>query len=88
MTLLIDMDPELAFERVRKRAAEDGLDLPPDRYEKENLDWHRQLRQNFLDIAKNEADRFVVIDGDKSANDLETAIWSAVEGRFASEFEN
>lgn len=88
MTLLIDMDPELAFERVRKRAAEDGLDLPPDRYEKENLDWHRQLRKNFLDIAKRDADRFVVIDGDKSANDLETAIWAAVENRFASELEN
>lgn len=87
MTILIDMDPERAFERVRKRAAEDGLDLPPDRYEKENLNWHRQLRQNFLDIAARETDRFVVIDGDKSANDLETAIWEAVENRFADEFE-
>lgn len=87
MTILIDMDPELAFERVRKRAAEDGLDLPPDRYEKENLDWHRQLRQNFLDIAKREHERFVVIDGDKSANDLETAIWEAVKNRYASELD-
>lgn len=82
LTILIDMDPELAFERVRKRAEEDGLNLPPDRYEKENIEWHRHLRRNFLDIARANQDRFVIIDGDQSANDMEQDIWQRVQERF------
>jgi len=83
LTILIDMDPELAFERVRKRAAEDGLNLPPDRYEKENIEWHRRLRRNFLDISRANPERFVVVDGTLSVGDMESAIWSKVSERFS-----
>ena len=83
LTILIDMDPELAFERVRKRASADGLNLPPYRYEKENLDWHRRLRRNFLDISRANPDRFVVVDGNQTANAMESAIWDRVKERFA-----
>jgi len=82
LTILIDMDPELAFERVHKRSAEDGLNLPPDRYEKEDLEWHRRLRRNFLDIARANPDRFIVVDGNVTANQMETDIWKQVQDRF------
>lgn len=82
LTILIDMDPEQAFERVRKRAEEDGLNLPPDRYEKENIEWHRHLRRNFLDIARAHSDRFIVVDGAQTADDMEQDIWTKVQDRF------
>jgi len=82
LTILIDMDPELAFERVRSRAATDGLNLPPDRYEKENIEWHRRLRRNFLEISRANEDRFVVVDGTQSVNSMESDIWSKVNARF------
>jgi dTMP kinase len=82
LTIVLDMDPEQAFRRVEQRAVEDGLQLTGDRFEKEELEWHQRLRQNFLDIAANNPDRCVVIPAQKSEDELEAAIWSVVSERF------
>jgi len=80
LTLMLDMDPEAAFERVAQRALEEGGTA--DRFEKEDLDWHRRLRDAFLDIAQKNPERCVVIDADRGEDDLEEAIWATVTGRF------
>jgi dTMP kinase len=82
LTIILDMDPNTAFRRVEQRAVEDGLQVTGDRFEKEDLDWHRRLRQNFLDIARNNEDRCVVIPAEQGEDDLEKAIWSVVSNRF------
>ena len=82
LTIVLDMDPETAFQRVEQRTIEDGLQLTGDRFEKEELDWHRRLRQNFLDIAKNNPDRCVVISAEQGEEALEKAIWSVVSEHF------
>lgn len=82
LTIVLDMDPALAFRRVEQRAVEDGLQLTGDRFEKEELEWHQRLRQNFLDIARANADRCVVIAADVPEEALESAIWQAVSSRF------
>lgn len=83
LTILLDMAPERAFERVAMRAAEAGLPVDADRFEKEDLDWHRRLRGAFLDIAKTHPERYVVIDADQSEDALEEAIWAAVVAKFS-----
>lgn len=82
LTIVLDMDPEIAFQRVEQRAVEDGLQLTGDRFEKEELDWHQRLRQNFLDIARANPDRCVVISAEQSEDHLEAAIWEAFSARF------
>ncbi|WP_029039920.1 dTMP kinase [Cucumibacter marinus] len=82
LTVLLDMDPKIAFERVAMRAEEDGLMVPPDRFEKETLDWHRKLRDGFLSIAKNNPDRCIVLDANRDEDALEDAIWEVVVKRF------
>ncbi len=82
LTIVLDMDPEAAFQRVAQRALEDGLALTGDRFEKEELDWHKRLRDAFLAIAKANPDRCVVISADQSEDELEAAIWQAVTRRF------
>ena len=57
-------------------------DAPADRFEKEELDWHQRLRENFLDIARNNADRCVVISAEQDEEALEAAIWEVVSSRF------
>lgn len=84
LTLLLDMDPEKAFERVHKRASEDGIPAVADRFEKEDLDWHRRLRQGFLQIARDNPSRCVVISAEQDEADLADAIWKAVLDRFPS----
>ena len=82
MTIILDMDPEIAFKRVAQRAVEDGIPGDADRFEKEDLDWHRRLREAFLEIARNNVERCVVIDADRGEDELEEAIWKAVSNRF------
>lgn len=82
LTIVLDMDPEAAFRRVEQRTLEDGLQLTGDRFEKEELEWHKLLRSNFLDIARNNPDRCVVLPADEGEDALEAAIWSLVTTRF------
>jgi len=82
MTVILDMDPAIACKRVAQRAVEDGIPGDADRFEKEDLDWHRRLREAFLEIARNNVERCVVIDADRGEDELEEAIWKAVTSRF------
>jgi dTMP kinase len=82
LTFVLDMDPTVAFRRVEQRAIEDGLQLTGDRFEKEEIEWHKRLRQNFLDIARTNSERCVLLSAEQDEESLATAIWSVVSDRF------
>lgn len=82
LTIVLDMDPDMAFRRVADRAKEDGVPAVPDRFERESLDWHRRLRDGFLTIATRNPDRCVVISAEGGENDIEREIWQAISKRF------
>ena len=82
LTLVLDMDPAVAFERVAQRVLDDGTPATADRFEKEDLDWHRRLRDAFLEIATANPARCVVVDANRSEDELESEIWKAVVARF------
>ena len=56
LTFLLDLSPEEGFKRISTREKE-GFD----RFENEKIDFHRQVRQAFLDNAKAEPQRIIVI---------------------------
>ncbi len=82
LTLVMDMDPALAFQRVEQRAIEHGIPAATDRFEKENLAWHQNLRRAFLEIAENNPDRCVVVAADMDENLVAEEIWKIVQQRF------
>lgn len=77
LTIILDVDPE---EGLRRATARRG-DETADRYEKETLDVHRRRRKAFLDIAKAEPDRCVVIDATQSPKKVSKQIASIVADR-------
>ena len=83
LTIIMDMDPEIAFDRVEQRALETGIPVASDRFERENLDWHRQLRQAFLDIARDNPERCFIIPANRSEREVTEQIWSIVQDRFS-----
>jgi len=85
LTIVLDMDPEVAFRRVETRALEEALAATGDRFEKEDLVWHRRLRDNFLAIARANPERCVVVSADQTESELEENIWQVVSGRFADQ---
>lgn len=82
LTIILDMDPDLAFERVRQRALDDGMPALADRFEKEDLSFHRRLRDNFLAIAIANPGRCVVLSADTEEDELAAAVWGALMDHF------
>jgi len=82
LTLLLDMSPDEAFARVEQRALEDGIPTVVDRFEKEDIVWHRRLREGFLKIAEDNPERCVVIDASQGEDEMAAAIWRVVSQRF------
>jgi len=82
LTIVLDMDPVVAFRRVAARVNADGIIEDADRFEKEDIEWHQRLREGFLTIARRNADRCIVISADQGEAELDAAIWAAVSKRF------
>ena len=73
ITFLIDMDPEIALARALNRATNE------DRFENYGINFQRQLRQNFLDIANKNSDRIKIIDGNRSPQRVAAKIIKSIE---------
>ena len=73
ITFLIDMDPEIALDRAINRANDE------DRFENYGINFQRQLRQNFLDIANKHSDRIKIIDGNRSPQQVAAQIIESIE---------
>lgn len=82
ITFILDMDPAIAFARVNNREIEKALAQTGDRFEKEDLEWHRRLRQAFIAIAKANPERCVVLPAGQSEDALEQEIWDTLTRRF------
>lgn len=78
LTIVLDVPPEVSMARVRKRHS----DLP-DRMEKENIEFYRNVREGYLLLAQSLPDRFFVADGTQSPGKIEKLIWKAVHDRLA-----
>ncbi|HSI09347.1 MAG: dTMP kinase [Rariglobus sp.] len=77
LTVIIDVPTEIGLQRVRQRAS----DLP-DRMERENIDFYDKVREGYLLLAKSMPQRFLVIDGSKSEDEVEKAIWTGLQKLF------
>jgi len=66
LTIVLDCPVETGLDRTRRRARGDVR--RPDRFEGEEVDFHRKVRAGFLAIAKAEPGRVTVVD---SARDLD-----------------
>jgi dTMP kinase len=79
LTLLLDLPPEEGLKRAAKRSA----GRRADRFESEDINYHRALRRAFLDIAEEDPRRIHVIDAQKSPDEVAEAIWNDVAQSFA-----
>ncbi len=77
LTLVIDMDPDAALERGLARGSGE------DRFEEFGADFQHKLRAGFLALAKEYADRCVIIDGTRGADDVGADIAKAVLDRLS-----
>lgn len=79
LTLILDLPVEIGLARAaRRRSGEAG---PADRFERETIERHARRRELFLAIAAREPARCLVIDANRSPDEVADAIWQAVRQR-------
>ncbi len=76
LTLILDLPVELGLERARARSGQGK------RYEQMGLDFHRRVREGFLQIARREPARCRVIDARGTFEAVQAAMRLAVAERF------
>lgn len=72
LTILLDLDPVTGLERAARRGQ-------PDRLERADLSFHQRVRQGFLDLARQEPQRFTVLDATHPPERTAQAVWKAVQ---------
>ncbi len=80
LTIIFDLDPEIGLARSFKKA--EGKAIKETRHESRGLEFHNNLRQGFLDIAKQEPNRCVVLNADKTIEELHADVINIVRERF------
>lgn len=76
LTFILDIDPVNGIGRTKNRASNE------DRFEKMNLAFHNNLRKAFIQFAKKNPKRFIVIDAELSLEKISEIISSEVQTRF------
>jgi dTMP kinase len=79
LTILLDLpDVERGLERARRRQARDGSAGVADRFEREEVAFHRRVREGYLELAKADPGRFTVLSAQLSVPELHERILSRV----------
>lgn len=74
LTIFLDLNPLDGFKR--KGGADKG-----DRLEQETLDFHQRVYGGFCDIAKNNPDRYAVIDAKQSKEEVLSSVINALKNK-------
>ena len=75
LTLLFDLPVETSLSRVKARGE-------LDRFEKEELEFHKRIRNTYLDLAKNNSNRIKIIDSSKKIESMLNNVKQAIEKLF------
>lgn len=80
LTIILDLDPKVGLQRSFSKAS--GMAVQETRHESRGLEFHQNLRHGFLEIAKTEPERCIVLDANKSIEELHQDIVKVISERF------
>jgi dTMP kinase len=79
LTVILDIPPEIGLARASKRRGSATVD----RFEGEAFDFHKKLREAYLELAEREPQRCVVVDASGDPASVASAVWAAVNVRLS-----
>jgi len=56
--------------------------------EQETEEFYERVREGYLQLARNEPERILLIDGSRSPDEIEAGIWERLSQRFPSLLKN
>lgn len=82
LTFLLDVDPEVGLDRQAQAGGNN-------RFEMENVDFHKEVREAYLTLAKqNDHQRWCIIDANQSLEEVEVEIWDRVKEEIGAKAES
>lgn len=82
LTFLLDVDPEISLQRISQNRE------TTNRFDEEKIDFHNKVRQGYLELAKSEPERFVVIDASRALGEMVDIVLRELKIRFGDYFED
>ena len=91
LVVLLDIPPECGRQRLSgpRVNAQLSLDLSPesqrpagplDRIERDSRDFHRRVREGYLEMARADPDRWLLLDASLPKDELSDLVWDRVVG--------
>jgi len=77
LTIVLDVAPEIGLKRAAQRRGNTAVD----RFEAEAFEFHKKLREAYLELAEREPQRCVVVSAAGDAAAVAEQVWSAVSTR-------
>ena len=77
VTFVLDIDPKVGLKRSLNRSNHEN------RFESYNIDFHSNIRSAFLEIAKKNKDRCVVVDASLNEQEINNLIINVIDNRIA-----
>ena len=74
LTILVDLDAAAGMRRIRGRGTHDA-------FERLGLEFHERVRRGYLELAREEKDRVIVVNGDQGEDDVAAAVLAGVHDR-------
>jgi dTMP kinase len=85
LTLLFDLKPETGLARAWRQIDSGGRTDAESRFEQEKIDFHRKVRDGYLELARMEPHRFRLVDAQKDqghvAKTIESLLTDFLDGR-------
>lgn len=81
LTIILDIPVEIGMARAQARR---GDVMQADRFEREAAAFHEKIRQAFLDLARTEPERCMIIDAARAIDIVAADVWRVVETRLFS----
>lgn len=78
LTILLDVPPETGLARQRLPAGGQAASEEADSIGGESLTFHNRVREGFLEMARSEPERFVIVDASLSADKVTELAWGHV----------
>jgi dTMP kinase len=82
VTFLLDLPAEIGLARARRRNIDKNAGTQ-DRFEREDLSFHERVREAYLQLARREKKRFVVIRANADEKEVEESIFRYIEPWFS-----
>ncbi|MBT9144996.1 MAG: Thymidylate kinase [candidate division WS2 bacterium] len=76
LTILLDLSVYKGFERLKYRGQK------RDTFEQLGMDFHERVRQGYLELVRNEPERFRVVDASFDEDSVAELVWQTYENRF------